>query len=83
MAQQLMFQLPPEVYFESRHLGHTWKTWKQQFGIFLITTKHRGEEESVHFVSFAWYRLRGNRDLQYIRVRAARRAFRTDLRGGD
>ena len=38
MAQQLMFQPPPAFDFESRQLGHTWKTWKQQFGIFLTAS---------------------------------------------
>ena len=38
MAQQLMFQPPPALDFESRQLGHTWKTWKQQFGIFLTAS---------------------------------------------
>jgi hypothetical protein len=45
MAQQLMFIPPPALDFESRQLGHTWKTWKQQFEIFLTDSDNEGATE--------------------------------------
>ena len=38
MTQQLMFHPPPAFDFDNKQLGHAWKTWKQQFEIFLTAS---------------------------------------------